>query len=70
MSTVPGAVVASASSEADALIDGRIVDNTKRLYQCKLRIIERYYSEKLQKEFKIPVARQDILSFFGWLIEQ
>lgn len=33
-----------------------------------MRAIGRYYTEQLQREFTVPVDRDDILAFFGWLI--
>jgi hypothetical protein len=56
-------------SAADALIGGRIVARTKLQYQSKIRAIEKYYRDQLHRDFTIPVDRNDILAFFGWLID-
>jgi hypothetical protein len=56
-------------SAADALIGGRIVPRTKLQYQSKIRAIKRYYTEQLHLDFSVPVDRDDILAFFGWLID-
>ena len=62
-------VLSSASSAAAALIDGRILPDTKKMYKQRLTIIKQFYSEHLQLEFSIPVTAQHIINFFGWLIE-
>jgi hypothetical protein len=56
-------------SAVNALIGGRIVARTKRQYEGRIRAIARYYTEQLGVEFSVPVQRDDILGFFGWLIE-
>jgi hypothetical protein len=56
-------------SAADALISGRIVLRTKQQYQSKIKSITRFYNDHLRNEFSVPVERDDILAFFGWLIE-
>jgi hypothetical protein len=63
-------VLLSASSAADALIDGRVVPSTKAGYQRKINIITLFYEEHLDgKIFTLPVEWPDIKSFFGWLID-
>jgi hypothetical protein len=62
-------VLCSASSAATALIDARIVPNTKNMYQQRLETIKQFYTEHLNQDFVIPVVREHILSFFGWLLE-
>ena len=62
-------------SAADALIGGRIVPRTKQQYEGRsgrMNAIKRYYcnyTDELGREFNVPVERDDILAFFGWLIE-
>lgn len=56
-------------SAADVLIGRRIVPRTKQQYQSKIRSIVRYYNDHLSCEFSVPVERDHILAFFGWLIE-
>ena len=55
-------------SAADALIGGCVATRTKQQYQGMIRAIQRYYTDALNREFAVPVARADILGLFGWLI--
>jgi hypothetical protein len=57
-------------SSADALIGGRIVTRTKQQYEGKIKVINTYYTEHLAQAFAVPVQRDDILGFFGWLIDK
>lgn len=57
-------------SAADVLIGGRIVSRTKQQYEGKIKAIARYYTEQLSREFVVPAQRDDILAFFGWLIDE
>ena len=60
----------SASAAADALIDARVVSSTKRNYQGRLKLITKYYVDELRRTaLTLPVQLDDILSFFGWLID-
>jgi hypothetical protein len=56
-------------SAADALIGGRVVMRTKQQYEGKIKAIRRYYTDELGREFTVPVQRDAILAFFGWLID-
>jgi hypothetical protein len=56
-------------SAADALIGGRVVMRTRQQYEGKIRAMQRYYTDELGREFDVPVVRDDILAFFGWLID-
>jgi hypothetical protein len=60
-------------SAADALIGGRIVARTKLRYESKIRAIAKFYKVHLDpprgRRFTVPVDRDDILAFFGWLID-
>ena len=63
-------VRSSAVSSADALIDARVVRGTKATYQGKINLIRQFYTEHLQhSDLTLPVQRDDIHSFFGWLID-
>jgi len=63
-------VLSCAASAADALIDARVVRGTKANYQGKINLIKQFYSEHLhQDDLTLPVHRDDIHSFFGWLID-
>jgi hypothetical protein len=62
------AVLSSASSSADALIGGRVVNATKHQYKGKIRAIQQFYTQQ-RLEFNVPVERHEILAFFGWLID-
>ena len=55
---------------ADVLIGERIVPRTKRQYEANIRAISKLYTERLLHPFTVPVPRDDILAFFGWLIDQ
>jgi hypothetical protein len=60
----------AASSAADALIDARVVPSTKQTYKGKLNLIRQFYTEQLHfADLTLPVSLNDILSFFGWLID-
>jgi hypothetical protein len=69
--SVPQATAAtalsSASSSADALIDGRVVQGTKHQYSIKVAAIQQFYIQH-HLDFTLPLQSKDILSFFGWLI--
>ena len=56
-------------SAADALIGASIVTKTRQAYTSKVNAIKKYYSEHLHREFVAPINREDILRFFGWLID-
>jgi hypothetical protein len=62
-------VRSSAVSSADALIDARVVRGTKATYQGKINLIRQFYTEHLHSDLTLPVQRDDIHSFFGWLID-
>ena len=63
-------VRSSAASSADALIDARVVRGTKANYQGKINLIKQFYTEHLHhSDLTLPVQRDDIHSFFGWLID-
>jgi len=47
-------------SAADTLIGERVVPRTKRSYTAKVKAIAKFYIEQLNKEFTIPVLRDDI----------
>ena len=65
-----GSVRSSAASSADALIDARVVQSTKDSYQSKINLIKQFYTEYLHlSDLTLPVERDDIHSFFGWLID-
>jgi hypothetical protein len=57
-------------SAADALIGERVVPRTKQKYEANIRAIAKLYTEQLHHPFAVPVKRDDILAFFGWLIDQ
>jgi hypothetical protein len=57
-------------SAADALIGASIVSKTRKAYTTKMNAIIRFYTEQLNREFVAPVNREDILRFFGWLIDE
>lgn len=61
-------ILSSAFSAADALIGGRVVMGTKQQYQGKINAIKQFYTQ-LNREFTVPVQREDILAFSGWLID-
>jgi hypothetical protein len=56
-------------SAADALIGERVVMRTRQQYEAKIKAMRRYYIDELERDFDVPVARDDILAFFGWLID-
>ena len=63
-------VLSSAASSTDAVIDARVVRGTKATYQGKINLIKKFYTEHLQRsDLILPVQRDDIHSFFGWLID-
>ena len=57
-------------SAADALIGERVVARTKQSYESKVKAIAAYYTERLHRPLTVPVQRDDILGFFGWLIDE
>ena len=57
-------------SAADTLIGERVVPRTKQMHTAKAKAFAKYYTEQLDKEFSVPVERDDILAFFGWFISQ
>jgi hypothetical protein len=57
-------------SAADTLIGERVVARTKQAYGAKIKTIANYYTERLQQPFTLPVQRDHILQFFGWLINE
>jgi hypothetical protein len=61
-------ILSSACSAADALISGRVVMGTKQQYQGKINAVKQFYTQ-FNREFTLPVQREDILAFFGWLID-
>ena len=70
--TLPLAMAMDATnlSAADTLIGERVVARTKQAYGAKIKTIANYYSERLQQPFTVPVQRDHILQFFGWLINE
>ena len=38
-------------------------------YQGKINLIRQFYTEHLHSDLTLPVQRDDIHSFFGWLID-
>ena len=56
-------------ADANTLIGERVVPRTKQAYEAKIRTIASYYTERLHQPFTVPVDRDDILRFFGWLID-
>jgi hypothetical protein len=62
-------LLSSASSAADALIDARVVQGTKRQYQSKLNVISRFFADSYGRTLTVPVELNAVLNFFGWLIE-
>ena len=59
-------------ADANTLIGERVVPRTKQAYEAKIRTIASYYTERLHQPFTVPVdrdRRDDILRFFGWLID-
>jgi hypothetical protein len=63
------ALLSSASSAAVALIDARVVKDTKRQYQNKLKHIDQFVSSTYGRGLTVPIDLDVILNFFGWLIE-
>lgn len=63
------ALLLSASSAADALIDARVVSGTKRSYQQKLKQINHFVSSTYGRPLTVPLDLGVILNFFGWLTE-
>jgi len=61
-------LLSCASSSADALIAGRVVKATTKTYALKVAAIEQFYIQQ-ELDFTLPLRVNDILSFFGWLIE-
>jgi hypothetical protein len=61
--------LATASSAAGALIDGRIATSTKKRYETSIRVMKTFWSEHFPRRFSVPVDRDAIVSFFGWLID-
>jgi hypothetical protein len=59
----------SASLAAEALIDGRIATSTKKRYLTAIRVMQEYWTAQLGRTFAVPVDKDTIVSFFGWLIE-
>jgi hypothetical protein len=66
----PIAMEATNLSAADALIGQRVVPRSKQKYEANIRVISKFYTEQLNHPFAVPVERDDILAFFGWLIDQ
>jgi hypothetical protein len=67
--TAMSAFNANNLSAADALIGGRVVMRTRQQYEAKIKAMRRYYIDELGHDFNVPIARDDILAFFGWLID-
>jgi hypothetical protein len=63
------AVLASAASAADALIDSRIAPSTRRSYMGNINRMQKFWIENMRCPFDVPVQLGDILAFFGWLID-
>lgn len=57
-----------ASSSADALISGRVVAGTKKAYQSTMQRIQTWYTQN-NLDFRLPVKRDEIKSFFGALTD-
>ena len=66
----PPFAMATNLSAADALIGERVVLRTKQSYESKVKAIAAYYTERLHRPLTVPVQRDDILGFFGWLIDE
>ena len=64
------ATLASSVAAADALIGARVVNSTQKGYRSCIRQIEHYFITQLHhSSFTVPVILNDILSFFGWLVD-
>ena len=64
------ATLASSVAAADALIGARVVNSTQKGYRSCIRQIEHYFVTQLHhSSFTVPVLLNDILSFFGWLVD-
>jgi hypothetical protein len=63
------ALLSSASSAANALIDARVVMGTKRQYQLKLKHIDHFVSTTYGRPLSVPLDLSIILNFFGWLTD-
>jgi hypothetical protein len=61
--------LASASSAAGVLIEGRIASSTKKRYEASLRVMRSFWTDNYGGRFCIPVNRERIVNFFGWLID-
>ena len=64
------AALASDADAADALIDRRIAPNTKKRYECTLKVLKKYWLETYRTDFTVPVDVAAILAFFAWLIHK
>ena len=69
-SSIPTHSSTSHTAAANALIDARVVDSTRKGYLKCIRTLRQYYITELRRPrgFTLPVKQQEILDFFGWLI--
>jgi RNase P/RNase MRP subunit p29 len=56
-----------ARAAAQTMIDGRIVDSTKKQYNSNIKRMKKWY-EKTNKEFVLPLHQEDVMTYFGSLI--
>ncbi len=53
---------------AQALVNSRILPSTRSSYLAKVDVIKKWYNEN-NKQFNLPLIRDDISSFFGSLVQ-
>ena len=61
--------LAVASSAATVLIDGRIAVNTRKRYETSLKVLRKWWKDSFNRNLSVPVDRDAIVSFFGWLVD-
>ena len=61
--------LAVASSAASVLIDSRIADSTRKRYDTSLKVMKKWWRDSFGRDLTVPVDRDRIVSFFGWLVE-
>jgi len=61
---------AASTAAAAALIGARVVASTKKGYNSNIKQLKSYYVEELRcRDIILPVRLDDVIGFFGWLVD-
>jgi hypothetical protein len=69
-SMLSSATSAAAADAADALVDARVVKDTKRQYENRLKLIDAFYRKVHGCPLTVPVELTAIRKFFGWFTDE